>query len=373
MQSPESARVSQDQERQPQSQESVVFSVVALASLFHNTLESFGNIHSSFDESKDERILFCQLGIEQARLMIWGDLVGILSPPSSIAEQSGALKPVVTQEGVKRPLYSRPRDERLDDDSIRHEIEGILSALSYTLSPPAFDYRLDVNGLKPWQQGYAHTLEQPAVNDDRLARLEDRYNLLLDTAASKSGLGRPGRHTTTQWLISDMIRFSNFVKFVKLHVDKLVQLLHNADAIEEVLKHDVSLLGETAATLSTTTSNPRKRIGKLKTLVKACKGWYPLLGLEAKAALQKLQAETGEPDHSAHRLPRLGTTKLPMTPKSQPASPDGKRPGLFSRLSTQTAHTFSRKSRAGTPAGSAGATPAASRGPSRAASPEPAE
>lgn len=336
-------------------QESVVFSVVALASLFHNTVESFGNIHSSLNDSKDERILLAQLGIEQARLLIWGDLVGVLSPPASIADQSGDLKPTMTEEGVTRPLYSRPRDERLDDNEKRHEIEGILSALSYTLSPPNFEYRLDVNGLKPWQQGYAHALDQPAVNADRADRFEERYNLLLDTAAMKSGLSRPSRQATTQWLISDIIRFSNFVKFVKVHVDKLVNMLVSADDIEEVLKKDIRLLGEPS-------KNASKRMTKLSILVKACKGWYPFLVLEAKAALQRLQAETGEGEHH-HKAHKLTIPKLPITPKSQPGSPDSKRPGLFSRLSTQTF----RKSRPNTPGASTSVTPAAS----RPASPEP--
>lgn len=338
---PEHLSATMTQQGQHQTQEAVVFSVVALASLFHNTVESFGNIHSSLNDSQDEKLLLTQLGIEQARLMIWGDLTGVFSPPASVADRSGELKPTMTEEGVLRPLYSRPRDERTDKDETRHVIEGILSALSYTLAPSNYNVRLDVNGLRPWQQGYAHKLEQPAVNADRLERLEERYQLLLKTAFAKAGMSRPQYTATTQWVISDVIRFSNFVKFTKVHVDKLVALLGHSDQVEEILKRDVQLLGESCGSNS-------KRMTKLSMLIKAFKGRYPFLVLEAKAALQRLQASSGEQSHPG-KLHKITIPRLPISPKSQPGSPEGeRRPNLLSRLSTQTAHTF-RKSRPNTP------------------------
>lgn len=341
------------QEGQPQTQEAVVFGIVALAGLFHNCVESFGNIHGSLNDSQDEKLLLTQLGIEQARLMIWGDLVGVFSPPASVANQAGDLKPTLTEEGITRPLYTRRRDERIDADAVRHDIEGVLSALSYTLSPPNYDARLNVNGLRPWQQGYAHALEQPAVNTERLERLEDKYQLLLNTASAKAGMSHPQRTVTMQWVISDVTRFRNYIKFTKVHVDKLISSLGHTEEVEEILKKDIQLLGEPAGSNS-------KRLAKLSILIKAFKGFYPFLVLEAKAALQNLQAATGEQIHPG-KIHKITAAKLPITPKSQPGSPEGsKRPGLFSRLSTQTANTI-RRSRPNTPGTSTTVTPAASR------------
>jgi len=333
-------------------QETVLYSVIALASLFYNTVESFGNIHSSQNDEKDEKILLTQLGVEQARLMIWGNIVGIFSPPVSLAAH--APKPGPTD---KAALYSRPRDARLDQDPVRSEVEHILTHISHSSTHPNREEMANANGLKSWQKGIAHTLDQPAVDAERVVGLEKKYSEILDVASAKGGLEKPHRDPVTQWVIFDTIRFSNFVKYTKQQVDKLVSVLGDQAEVERTLKADIAALGEHPE--GQPTRNSSKDMAKLKFIIKACKGRYPAFVDEAQAAFQRIQTETGATQGQS-KLQWLTMPKLPEIVKSAPSSPTSKRPGLISRLSTQTAQTLKRSGRK-TPTASQPGTPAASR------------
>lgn len=314
-------------------QEDILYSVIALASLFYNTVESFGNIHSSQNDEKDEKILLTQLGVEQARLMIWGDIVGIFSPPVELAAH--APKPGPTE---KHPLYSRPRDARLDQDPVRSQVEELLNSLSHTLTHPSREEMANANGLRSWQMGIAHTLDQPAVDTNRVIGLDEKYSEILDVATAKGNMARPSRHATTQWVIFDTIRFSNFVKFTKQKVDKLIGILGDQAEVERTLQADISMLGDHPE--GQPTRNTARDMAKLKFIIKACRMRYPAFVDEAKSALVRLQNDTNAgAGHS--KMQWLTKPKLPnATTKSAPTSP--KRPGLLTRLSTQTTHTLQK-------------------------------
>lgn len=374
-----------------QDNDALVASVVALASLFNNTVQCFGTIHSQLNDENYEKMLLVQLGIEQARLMIWGDLVGIFSPPAALAAQSGALAP---DTSVSRPHYTRPRDERLEEDATRSAVDAALTTLLNTLATPTEEAiasakyaRPYQNGLVPWQKGYAHALDQPAVNSDRLDAFNERYQLLLEVANERSGIAKPHRTPTTQWLIHDTTRFSNYVKSIKAHVDTLINTLRSNDEVERVVIEDIKALGQNDGPSKT----PRY-LAKLKVLVKASKGRYPGVQAEAQASFNRLQAESrgSEPIQSKNLLEKIAipgfktpNTKTPSrTPAaSRPGSPthdeaDGDRPSRPSLISRLSSHAFKSFSGKRTPGHSTATTPASSRPASRPASrpgsPEPA-
>ena len=342
-----------------QDQEAVLFSVIALASLFYNTVQGFGNIHSSQNDERDEKILLTQLGVEQARLMIWGDIVGILSPPASLLAHA----PYPT-DGT-HSLYNGPRDARLEEDDMRRQIEDLLHQLSHTLSDASQEEIAKVHGLKSWHRGIAHTLEQPAVDTNRVSGLEAKYAEVLDIASTKSALERPRRSAMTQWVIFDTIRFTNFVKSTKSKVDKLVALLGTVTEaeVERNLIADIQKLGEHPENAHDQVSRSAERdLAKLKFIIKACKGRYPTFVAEAQHAQQRIAEESGTgKEQSKHQW--LSMPKLPDAMKSAPSSPTSKRPGLISRLSTQTFKRSGRKtptaSRPGSPTNSTPTTPGA--------------
>ena len=57
--------------------EALLPSVMALANLFSNTVEAFGLIRASQRWEREEQLLLSRLGIQQARLLIWGDILGV--------------------------------------------------------------------------------------------------------------------------------------------------------------------------------------------------------------------------------------------------------------------------------------------------------
>lgn len=333
--------MAQDQEA------ATLLNVIALASLFYNTVESFGNIHSSLNDFKDENVLLAQLGVEQARLLIWGEIVGILSPPASLASYAPASKG-----------DSRPRDERLDDPQERQSLEGVLGAIAASFAHPSVDEVANTAGLKPWQKGLAHALDQPAVDMSRVEGLEENYSHLLDVAQLKTAMKRPRRAATTQWVIYDTIRFSNFVKFAKRQVDKLVHFLDAEHEVENSLRADIKFLGlrPTISTAGKPSRSTTKDIAKLNLLIKACKGRYPALVTEAQQSLHELKAKSKE-EHDHHNLT---TAKLPEAGKAETLSPTNKRPGILTRMSTQAWGKISGRN-----------TPTRTPAHSRPASPEP--
>ena len=68
--------------------EALLAGVMALANLFSNTVEAFGLISASQRWEREEQLLLSKLGIQQARLLIWGDILGVSSPPSSVTNRA---------------------------------------------------------------------------------------------------------------------------------------------------------------------------------------------------------------------------------------------------------------------------------------------
>ena len=154
--------------------EAVLTGVVALAGLFSTCVEAFNLIHPSHKYDKDEQFLLARLGLQQARLLIWGDVVGVTSPPASVTDRAVPKHPSSAYPDLKEPTFFSPRDARLDDPDIRTTIEQTLGALvdrssahtrdemmaKFGLKAPKrisdFEPALDTNRLEAFQIGRAH-------------------------------------------------------------------------------------------------------------------------------------------------------------------------------------------------------------------------
>ncbi|KAG9533002.1 hypothetical protein E4T50_06787 [Aureobasidium sp. EXF-12298] len=313
--------------------EAEFLNVLVLASLFYNTLKSFDNIHSSLNDFKDEKVYLAQLGIEQARLLIWGEQMGIFSLPPSLTF-------LETEEGRQNMT---PRDPRLDDDEVRVNLEGLMNSIIHTLSNPNDnDSDLDTTGLRPLPRGGAQALEQPAADLTRMKNFEDSYKHLLELGSNKVSVKRPSSLAQQQWVIHDTLRFSNFVKSTKRQVDTLLLALNINDKVENILLGDIRDLGKHAG--GSPGSKPSqlavKDMAKLKLLIRACKGRYPALLNEAQQTFNNLQkGVSAEHDMAAkvHKLlePVHPDSAVASATNSGAATPE-KRPGFIRRLSTQT-------------------------------------
>lgn len=316
--------------------EAEFLNVLVLASLFYNTLKSFDNIHSSLNDFKDEKVYLAQLGIEQARLLIWGEQMGIFSLPPSLT----------FMESEEDRKNMTPRDSRLDDEEVRVNLEGLMNSIIHTLSNPNDnDADLDTTGLRPLPRGGAQALEQPAADLTRMKNFEDSYKHLLELGSNKVSVKRPSSIASQQWVIHDTLRFSNFVKSTKRQVDTLLMALNINDKVENILLGDIRDLGKHAGGSPGSKPSPLavKDMAKLKLLIRACKGRYPALLNEAQQTFNNLQkGVSAEHDMAAkvHKLlepvhPDSAVASANNSGTATPATPE-KRPGFIRRLSTQT-------------------------------------
>lgn len=311
--------------------EAEFLNVVVLSSLFYNTLKSFGNINSSLNDFKDEKVYLAQLGIEQARLLIWGEQMGIFSLPPSLAF-------LETDEGRQKMV---PRDPRLDEDEVRMNLEGLMNTILHSLSQPN-DSDLDTTGLRPLRQGTAHALEQPAADLSRMENFEASYAHLLELASNKVSVKRPNKLATQQWVIHDTLRFSNFVKSTKRQVDTLLMALNINEKVENILLGDIRDLGKHAGGSPGSRPSPSavKDMAKLKLLIRATKGRYPALLNEAQLTFNQLQKGVSQEHDMAAKVHKLLEPVHPDSAVGSAATsgtttPE-KRPGFIRRLSTQT-------------------------------------
>ncbi|THV77214.1 hypothetical protein D6C90_00951 [Aureobasidium pullulans] len=312
--------------------EAEFLNVLVLASLFYNTLKAFDNIHSSLNDFKDEKVYLAQLGIEQARLLIWGEQMGIFSLPPSLTF-------LETEENRETMT---PRDPRLDDDEVRVNLEGLMNSIIHTLSNPNDnDSDLDTTGLRPLPRGGAQALEQPAADLTRMKNFEQSYAHLLDVGSNKVSVKRPSKLSAMQWVIHDTLRFSNFVKSTKRQVDTLLMALNINDKVEDILLGDIRDLGKHASGPNSKPSPAAvKDMAKLKLLIRATKGRYPALLNEAQNTFNNLQKGVSQEHDMAAKVHKLlepvhPDSAVASAANSGTATPE-KRPGFIRRLSTQT-------------------------------------
>ena len=99
--------------------EAALTGAVALANLFSNCVEAFNLILPGHKWEREEQLLLCRLGLQQARLLIWGSVVGVTSPPSSVTDRAVPKHPSAAYPDLKEPTFFGPRDARLDEPHFR--------------------------------------------------------------------------------------------------------------------------------------------------------------------------------------------------------------------------------------------------------------
>ena len=67
------------------SKSQILTNVLSLATQFSTCVEAFNLVHPHSDSNRGQKIALAKLGIQQGRLLIFGDVVGISSPPPTIA------------------------------------------------------------------------------------------------------------------------------------------------------------------------------------------------------------------------------------------------------------------------------------------------
>ncbi|OCL11436.1 hypothetical protein AOQ84DRAFT_437702 [Glonium stellatum] len=232
--------------------------VLGLVQLFSTCVECFGLIHPSKDWDHIQRLLIAQLGIQQARLLVWGDNLGICDLGNS-------------------------RDPRLDDPEYRAKIERALQSI---IDRPAHTDRatqFEKYGLKPPKK--FTSAYQPALDGARLEAFREKLEILQEHRWEER---RGMSITITHWSIIDSEKFHPFLRLIQENVNALIELMGNEQQVDRGLKHDIKALGwhpifdkaKVAADMS-----------KLRLIKEACANDYPEYAAATQGALEYLDKE----------------------------------------------------------------------------------
>lgn len=306
---------------------------LALASLFSHCVEAFGLILPAKQWDKQEQLLLAQLGIQQARLLIWGDAVGISSPPTTVTNRAVPKHPSGAYPDLNEPTFFGPRDARLEEPYVRTEVERALSAIVDRSSAHSREEMMAKYGLKPPKR-FA-TEHQPALDTNRLEAFREKYELLLEVAEDLAHLNarRSNSIVQTAWTIADTARFSTFIKLTQEKVDYLITLLDVKERVDRGIRMDIRALGWH---LSADRTRVAQDVSKLRLMQEVCKAEYPEYVAATEQALDNIKRENREntpivaappPKPSQTSPPKPSHTQSHAHASGEKDKP--KRPGIF--------------------------------------------
>lgn len=245
---------------------------LATAKVFSDCVEFITHIHTTFRGNKHQELLLCRLGIEQARLLIWGGMVGIDSPPAStgithaVPLEPGALNPDPTT-----PIYFNARNARLEEPETADKIQGVLKELVDIFHGNQMQDKYGLKAVKALSKAF---VEQPPLDLSRLEGFREKYVLLHQVATSFANLS-DGVHKGAirqDWTILDSQKFSRLVDLFQVKTNDLVTYMGLQEGVKRGMRIDIRALGwHPAAEVSQTAKDK----WKLRLMQQVCETEYP--------------------------------------------------------------------------------------------------
>lgn len=333
----------------------VLTDVYQLATAFATCVEAFNLIHPHKDSNQQQKIALARLGIQQGRLLIFGDAVGISSPPANIARQMVPSHPGLTNPDPTLPINFGARDRRLHDNAIREKVSAALEEIAGRPVNLSRDELMERYGLK--QPRRFSAMEHPALDTNRLEAFREKYGLLQDLIryyGVRTPSKRSGSMTSNHWTVKDVVRFDAFVATVRKEIDGLIELMDVKEQVDRGMRTDIKAMAWHPDLSSLVV---RKDWEKLCLIREAVVEDYPEYVDVADHAIKYLVEELRET--KLHMLRAAQPPPPPTQPKSQPSSrhsskPNSrstsprrkeKRPGFWSRISSYGKVSKSQKQR----------------------------
>ncbi|KAF2762190.1 hypothetical protein EJ05DRAFT_200001 [Pseudovirgaria hyperparasitica] len=293
--------------------------VTSLATTFSTCVEAFGLVHPVRQSDRPQKLAITRLGIEQSRLLIFGDAVGISSPPRSIATHMIPSRPGALNPDPNEPVNFGERDARLDDPEIRQQVENTLNEI---LERPVSLSREDM------MQQYGMTSPkkpvpfEPPLDTTRIEAFREKFGLLHDLVGQYIVARRGQSMTTQHWYVNDVAKFESFVQMVRSQVNKLIALFNVEECVDRGMSIDIKALG-----WHPDISGPvvRRDWEKLRLIAEACKDDYPQYVKATATALEYLNRTWREANQVTPTLPRKSPT-ITIT-KEPPNGTEKKKPG----------------------------------------------
>ncbi len=304
----------------PPNTEAVLSGVIALANLFSNCVEAFKLVHPGHRWDKQEQLLIASLGIQQARLLIWGDVVGVSSPPASVTNSAIPKHPSAAYPDLKEPTFFGARDGRLDDTEIRQKVENALSAIVDRSAHSTREEMMEKYGMKPPKRFGAEY--QPALDVNRLESFRERYELLKEVAESYAQIStrRNSSITTSSWQILDFAKFGGFIKLIQEKIDELIGLMDAKERVDRGMCMDIRALGWH---LSADRARVAHDTSKLKLIQEACKDEYPEYLDAVTHAMNNIERERREnaADYNPYTAPQYAPLNTPREKEKEAPPP----------------------------------------------------
>ncbi|KAF2265566.1 hypothetical protein CC78DRAFT_532242 [Lojkania enalia] len=218
--------------------------VLSLATLFSACVEAFNLIFPSKDSDHAQKIALAKLGLQQGRLLIFGDVVGISSPPANIARHMVPSHPAATNPDPNLPVNFGVRDPRLDDAGTNKKVRAALDEIAGRPAHLTREELMEKYGLRSPKR--FQRLEYPALDTNRLESFREKYALLQDLARQIGAKGAPRRAmsmTVQHWTVSNVHKFDSFVKTVKEEVDGLITFMDVKEKVDRAMKTDIRAMG----------------------------------------------------------------------------------------------------------------------------------
>jgi hypothetical protein len=286
----------------------ILTDVASLAQQFSTCVEAFNRIHPSKDTDHAQKVALAKLGLQQGRLLIFGDAVGISAPPPTIARHMIPSHPSITNPDPHLPVNFSVRDPRLDDEDVNAKIRKALDEIAGRPGNMSRDALMEKYGLKSpkhWSR-----LEHPALDTNRLEAFREKYSLLQDLVrqtGTRGGLKRNASITSNHWTVKNSDRFNEFVQTVRTEVDALIELLGVKEQVDRGTRSDIRCM---AWHPDLTGPAVRQDWEKLQLIREACTRDYPEYIEVVDVALQYIKEELKEASLENHRanlnLPTLG-------------------------------------------------------------------
>ncbi|KAL5114771.1 hypothetical protein ACEQ8H_007333 [Pleosporales sp. CAS-2024a] len=266
--------------------------VLSLATQFSTCVEAFNRIHPSKDNHHAQKVALAKLGLQQGRLLIFGDAVGISAPPATIARHMIPSHPGLTNPDPHLPVNFALRDPRLDDEHINAKIRNALNQISGRPANMSRDELMEKYGLKTPK--HFSSLEYPALDTNRLEAFREKYALLQDLVRQTGTRATVRRHmsmTTNHWTVKNCDRFNEFVHTVRTEVDALIELLDVKEQVDRGTRSDIRCMA-----WHPDLSGPvvQQDWEKLRLIREACETDYPEYIEVVDTALQYINQELRE-------------------------------------------------------------------------------
>lgn len=281
-----------------ESKAQILTNVFSLATQFSTCVEAFNLIHPSKDNDHAQRVALAKLGLQQGRLLIFGDAIGISAPPATIARHMIPSHPGLTNPDPHLPVNFGVRDAKLDEDAVNAKVRSALNEIVGRPGSLSRDELMEKFGLK--SPKHFSRLEYPALDTNRLESFREKYALLQDLVRQmgvRASAKRNMSMTTSHWTVKDANRFNKYVTIVRTEVDALIDLMGVKEQVDRGTRSDIKCM---AWHPDLTGPVVQQDWEKLKLIKEACEVDYPEYVEVCENALQYIKEELAETS-LAHR------------------------------------------------------------------------